>query len=82
MESGTAETSDSDDAPVNSMNRGTIIPSKFKFQIGDRTTKIDQTRRNLERKTNRRRNPETRGTLKPLCSIIPYGTFVDYTPTP
>ena len=60
--------------------KGTIIPSKFKFQIGDKTTIIEQTRRNLARKTIRRKNPEPRGTLQPLWSIIPDGTIVDYSP--
>ena len=52
----------------------------FKFQIGDKTTIIDQTRRNLALKTIRRKNPEPRGTLKPLWSINPDGTIVYYTP--
>ena len=79
-ESKTSDSSDSDNAPLKPTQKGTIIPSKFKFQIGNKTTIIDQTRRNLARKTNRRKKPETRGTLKPLWSIIPYGTIVDYTP--
>ena len=44
------------------------------------TTIIDQTRRNLARKTIRIKNPEPRETLKPLWSIIPDGTIVDYSP--
>ena len=79
-ESQTSDSSESDNAPLLHSQKGTIIPSKFKFQIGDRTTKIDQIRRNLARKTIRRKNPEPRRTLKPLWSIIPDGTIVDYTP--
>ena len=75
-----SDTSESDNALLVPPQKGTIIPSKFKFQIGDKTTIIDQTRRNLARKTIRRKNPEPRGTLKPLWSIIPDGTIVDYTP--
>ena len=41
---------------------------------------IDQTRRNLARKTIRGRNPKPRGTLKPFWSTIPYGPIVDCTP--
>ena len=79
-ESQMSDTSESDNAPLLPPQKSTIIPSKFKFQIGDKTTIIDQTRRNLARKTIRRRNPEPRDTLKPLWSIIPDGTMVDYTP--
>ena len=79
-ESQTSDPSESDNAPLMPSHKGTIFPSKFKFQIGDKTTIIDQTRRNLARKTIRRKNPEPRGTLKPLWSIIPEGTIVDYTP--
>ena len=75
-----SDTSESDNAPLLPSQKGTIIPSKFKFQIGDKTTIIDHTRRNLARKTIRRKNPEPRRTLKPLWSIIPDGTIVDYTP--
>ena len=75
-----SDTSESDNAPLLPSQKGTKIPAKFKFQIGDKTTIIDQTRRNLARKTIRRRNPEPRGTLKPLWSITPDGTIVDYTP--
>ena len=79
-DSMTSESSDSDDVPLRPVQKGPIIPSKFKFQIGDKTTIIDQTRRNLARKTIRRINSEPRGTLKPFWSIIPDGTVVDYTP--
>ena len=79
-ESQVSDTSESDNAPLLPSQKCTIIPSKFKFQIGDKTTIIDQTRRNLARKTIRRINPEPRGTLKPLWSIIPDGTIVDYSP--
>ena len=75
-----SEPSESDNAPLLPPQKGTIIPSKFKFQIGDKTTIIDQTRRNLARKTIRRKNTEPRGMLKSLWSIIPDGTIVDYTP--
>ena len=75
-----SDTSESDNAPLLPPQKGKIIPSKFKFQIGDKTTIIDQTHRNLARKTIRRRNPEPRGKLKPLWSIIADGTIVDYTP--
>ena len=80
IESQISDTSESDNAPLLPPQKGTISPSKFKFQIEDKTTIIDQTRRNIARKTIRRRNPEPRGTLKPLWSIIPDGTIVDYTP--
>ena len=63
-DSGTADASDSDDTPLSSIKRGTTIPSNFKFQIGDKTTIIDQTRRNLARKSIKRRKPEQRGTFK------------------
>ena len=76
----TLDSSDSDDVPLRPAQKGTIIPSQIKFQIGDKTTITDQTRRNLARKTIRRQNPEPRGTLKPLWSIISDGTIVDYTP--
>ena len=79
-ESQASDTSESDNVPLFPSQKGTIIPSKFKFQIGDKTTLFDQTRRNLARKTIRRKNPEPRGTLKPLWSIIPDGTIVDYSP--
>ena len=79
-ETETSDSLESDNAPLLPSQKGTILPSKFKFQIGDKTTIIDQTRRNLARKTIRRKNPEPRGTLKPLWSIIPDGTIVDYTP--
>ena len=79
-ESQVSDTSESDNAPLLPSQKGTIIPSKFKFQIGDKTTIIDQTRRNLARKALRRKNPEPRGTLKLLWSIIPDGTIVDYSP--
>ena len=80
-ESQMSDTSESDNAPLLPSQKSTIIPSKTNFQIGDyKTTIIDQTRRNLARKTIRRRKPEPRGTLKPLWSIIPDGTIVDYTP--
>ena len=75
-----SDTSDSDNAPLMPPQKGTIIPSKFKFTIGDKTTIIDQTRCNVARKTIRRKNPEPRGTLKPIWSIIPDGTIVDYSP--
>ena len=78
--SKTSDSSNSDNAPLKPTQKGTIIPSKFKFPIGNKTTIIDQTRRNLARKTIRRINPEPRETLKPLWSIIPDGTIVDYTP--
>ena len=72
----------SDNTPLGNLaQRGTIIPSKISFQLGDKTTTIDQTRKNLARKTIRRRVPEPRGTLKPLWSIIPDGTITNYTPT-
>ena len=71
----------SDNTPVGKLaQRGTIIPSKISFQLGDKTTTIDQTRKNLARKTIRRRVPEPRGTLKPLWAIIPDGTITNYTP--
>ena len=76
--SQTSDSSESDNAPLMPSHKGTIIPSKFKYQIGDRTTIFDQT--HLARKTIRRKNPEPRGTLKPLWSIIPDGTIADYTP--
>ena len=79
-ESQMSGTSESDNAPLLPSQKGTEIPAKFKFQIGDKTTIIDQTCRNLARKTIRRRNLEPRGTLKPLWSIIPDGTIVNYTP--
>ena len=79
-ESQMSNTSESDNAPLLLPQKGTIIPSNFKFQIGDKTTIIDQKRRNIARKTIRRRTPEPRGTLKPLWSIIPDGTIVDYNP--
>ena len=79
-ESQVSDTSESDNAPLLPSQKGTITPSKFKFQIGDKTTLIDQTRRNLARKTIRKKMPEPRGTLKPLWSIIPDGTLVDYSP--
>ena len=75
-----SDSSDSDNIPLKPAQKGAITPSKFKFQIGDKTTIIDQTRRNLAHKTIRRKNLEPRGTLKPLWSIITYGTIVDYTP--
>ena len=75
-----SDTSELDNAPLLPSQKGTIIPSIFKFQIGDKTTIIDQTRHNLARKTIRRKNPEPRGTLKPIWSIIPDGKIVDYTP--
>ena len=77
-----SDSSDSDNAPLGPAHKGTIIPSKFKFQIGDKTTIIDQTRRNLARKTIRRKSTEPTGTLKLLWSIIPNGTIADYPPTP
>ena len=55
----TSDSSDSDDAPLRAAQKGTIIPSKFKFQMGDKTTIIDQTRRNLARKTIRKKIPNT-----------------------
>ena len=71
----------SDNTPLGNLaQRGTIIPSKISFQLGDKTTTIDQTRENLARKTIRRRVPKPRGTLKPLWSIIPDGTITNYTP--
>ena len=71
----------SDNTPLGNLaQRGTIIPSKISFQLGDKTTTIDQTRKNLARKTIRRRVPEPRGTLKPLWSIIPDGTIMNHTP--
>ena len=78
---GSESESGSDKTPLgNIAHRGTIIPSKITFQMGDKTTTIDQTRKNLARKTIRRRVPEPRGTLKPLWSIIPDGTITNYTP--
>ena len=74
------DSADSDDVPLNSVQKGTIIPSKFKFQVGDKTTIIDQICRNLARKTIRRINPATRGTLKPVWSIVLDGTIIDYAP--
>ena len=71
----------SDNTPLGNLaQRGTIIPSKISFQLGDKTTTIDQSRKNLARKTIRRRVPEPRGTLTPLWSIIPDGTITNYTP--
>ena len=71
----------SDNTPLGNLaQRGTIIPSKISLQLGNKTTTIDQTRKNLARKTIRRRVPEPRGTLKPLWSIIPDGTITNYTP--
>ena len=64
------KSSDSANASLRPSQKGTIIPSKLKFQIGDKTTIIDPTRRNLARKTIRRKNTEPRGTLKPLWPII------------
>ena len=49
-ESQMSDTSESDNAPLLLPQKGTIIPSKFKFQIGDKTTIIDQTRRNKHAK--------------------------------
>ena len=78
---GSESESASENTPLgNFAHRGTIIPSKITFQMGDKTTTINQTRKNLARKTIRRRVPEPRGTLKPLWSIIPDGTITNYTP--
>ena len=74
-----SDSSNSENIPLRPAQKCTIIPSKFKFQIGDKTTIIDQTRHNLARKTIRRKNPDPRGTIKPLWSIIQNGTIVDYT---
>ena len=70
----------SDNTPLGNLaQRGTIIPSKISLQLGDKTTTIDQTRKNLARITIRTRVPEPRGTLRPLWSIIPDGTITNYT---
>ena len=64
--SQSSDTSESDNAPLLPPQKGSIIPSKFKFQIGDKTTFIDQTRRNLARKTIRRKKPRTTRHAKTL----------------
>ena len=73
--------SGSDNTPLGSLaNKGTIIPSKILFRLGDKTSVIDQTRKKLARKTIRRRALEPRGTLKPLWSRIPDGAITNNNP--
>ena len=49
--------------------------------FGDKTTTINNTRKQVARKTPARRATEPRGTLKPLWNIIPDGTITNYSPT-
>ena len=49
--------------------------------FGDKTTTINNTRKQVARKTLARRATEPRGTLKPLWNIIPDGTITNYSPT-
>ena len=46
--------------------------------FGDKTTTINNTRKQVARKTLARRATEPRGTLKPLWKIIPDGTITNY----
>ena len=49
--------------------------------FGYKTTSINNTRKQIARKTLARKAPEPRGTLKPLWNIIPDGTITNYSPT-
>ena len=49
--------------------------------FGNKTTSIINTRKQIARKTQARKAPEPRGTLKPLWNIIPDGTITNYSPT-
>ena len=56
---------EADSAPFGSLsNRSTIIPSKITFQLGDKKTTIDQTRKNIACNTIKSRVPEPKGTPK------------------
>ena len=58
-----------------------ITPDKLMITFGDKTTTINNTRKQVARKTLARRATEPRGTLKPLWNIIPDGTITYYSPT-
>ena len=58
-----------------------ITPDKLRITLGDKTSVLMNKRKQVARKTLRRRAPEPRGTLKPLWSIITDGTITDYTPS-
>ena len=58
-----------------------ITPDKLMITFGDKTTTINNTRKQIARKTLARRAPEPRGTLKPLWNIIPDVTITNYSPT-
>ena len=58
-----------------------ITPDKLMVTFGDKTTTITNTRKQEARKTSARRTNEPRGTLRPLCNIIPDGTITNYSPT-
>ena len=57
-----------------------IIPHNWMTTIGDKTTSITNTRKQVARKTLARKAPEPSGTLKPLWNIIPDGTITNYSP--
>ena len=58
-----------------------ITPDKLIITFGEKTTTINNTRRQVARKTLARRATEPRDTLKPLWNIIPDGTITNYSPT-
>ena len=58
-----------------------MSPDKLMITLGNKTTSIINTRKQIARKTLARKAPEPRGTLKPLRNIIPEGTITNYSPT-
>ena len=58
-----------------------ITTNKLSITFGDKTSVLLNKRKQVARKTLKRRAPEPRGPLKPLWNIIPDGTTTDYTPT-
>ena len=74
------DSDESDNMPLRPRSPRKITPSEIHFTIGDKTTKLVVSKRNVAKKTITRKTKEPRPTLAPQWNIIPDGTITNYTP--
>ena len=72
------EPEDSENVPLMNTPTRKIKPSELHFSIGDQTTKTVYNKKNIARKTIKRKTKEPRPTLASQWNIIPDGTTTGY----
>ena len=74
------ESDESDNRPLQAPATRKLTHSEIHFTQGEKTTKIIVNKRNMARKTIKRKAKEPRPTLAPQWNIIPDETITNYTP--